>query len=160
MNVLKNMFAKKQPPSPAATKLHEVITTMCATPGPTNNKGGRSATLYELMPASKISKDIADLFVDVVTFTTVFMMGPDTRESIAALGKLCAIQGPVVNNLLRCISTMGDGEQNIPVVGLGSFGMTSTSDSHKASFEPQRRLASAELKQRGSPKYDPRYYVE
>src|SRR5512147_527617 len=104
MNFLDSLFGKKQPVPPEATKMHEVITAMCAKPGPTNDKSSRSASFYALLPTSSIPKDVADLFVDVTTFTTVFMMGPDLRDSMAALEKLCTIKGKVVNNLLHCIA--------------------------------------------------------
>lgn len=147
-----------QPISPVAAKLHEVITAMCANPGRSFNKGAHAAPLYEILPKSKIPKDVADLFVEVTTFTAAFT-GVRTTESMDALKKLCTIKGAVVDNLLHCVAKMSDAEQTMNVIDTtGTFG--SGSRTSKVSFESQRNMARAELTTRGSPTYAVRHYAD
>jgi hypothetical protein len=168
MDFLSKLFGKKQsaasssnessqPPqaiSPVAAKLHEVITAMCVSPGRSFGKGSHAAPLYELIPSSKIPKNVADLFVDVTTITAA-MTGVRTTESMNALKTLCTIKGTVVNN----IASMHDAEHTTAVMdftGRGGSGDQIT----KVSFEAQRNMARAELTRRGSPNYDARYYAD
>lgn len=181
MNFLSKLFGKKQPVatsssespqsatvpnnskpsqsiSPVAAKLHEVITAMCASPGRSFSKGAHAAPLYELLPTSKIPKGVANLFVEVTTFTAAFT-GVRTTESIDALKELCTIKGAVADNLLHCIAKISDAEQTMNVIDTtGQF--RSNSRTSKVSFESQRNMARAELTRRGSPKYDARHYAE
>ena len=133
-------------------KLHGVITAMCANPRPSFNKKVHAASLYALLPISRISKDVADLFVEVTTFIAA-LTGVRTTESMDALKKLCGVKNPVVNNLLHCIAKMSDAEHTTKV-----FDFTGTVGSgdqvSKVSFESQRNTARAELAKRGSPEYD------
>lgn len=172
MDFLNKLFGKKQPAasvssespqpaqaiSPVAAKLHEVITAMCASPGRSFSKGAHAAPLYELLPTSKIPKDVTDLFVEVTTFTAAFT-GVRTTESMDALKKLFTIKVAVVDNLLHCIVKMSDSEQTTNVIDTtGTFG--SGSRTSKVSFKSQRNIARAELAKRGSPKYDARHYAD
>jgi hypothetical protein len=76
-----------------------------------------------------------------------------------ALEKLCTIKGAVVDNLLHCIAEMSDAEQTTNLIDMtGKIG--SSSRTSKVSFAAQRYMARAELARRGSPKYDPRHYVD
>ena len=139
-----------------ATKVHEVVTAMCASPGRSFNKKAHAAPLYDLLPRSQIPEDVAELFVEATTFTAAFT-GVRTTESMDALKKLCTIEGAVVDNLLHCITTMSDAEQTTELIDMsGKLG--SSSRTSEVSFESQRNMARAELERRGSPEYDARHY--
>jgi hypothetical protein len=146
-----------QPASPIAIKLHEIVTAMCAKPERSWNSESHAAPLYDLLPSSKIPKNVADLFIDVTIFISA-LTGVRTTESLEALRKLCNLKGQVVNNLLHCIAAMSDTEQTLQVLDMtGTFG--SSSQTSKVSFEDQRNMARIELEKRGSPQYDIRYYA-
>lgn len=166
MNFLRNLFRKEQAvaatsetelfqtASPVALRLHKVVTAMCAKPGRSFSMKAHAAPLHELLPASQISKETADLFVEATTFTAAFT-GARTDESVNALQRLCQIKGPVTDNLLHCIAQISDSEHKLEVVdATGPAVVVSASQSSKVSFETQRQLARAELKRRGSPEYD------
>lgn len=144
--------------SPVAQKVHEVITAMCADPGRSYSREEHAAPLYKILPKSKITKAVSNLFVEVTTFTAAFTE-VRTTESMDALKKLCTIKGAVVDNLLHCIVNMSDSEQTMHVIDqtetLGSSSRTS-----KVSFESQRKMARDELKRRGSPTYDVAHYAD
>jgi len=144
--------------SPVAEKVHEVITAMCANPGRSFSKEAHAAPLYEILPKSKITKAVSNLFVEVTTFTAAFTE-VRTTESMDALKKLCAIKGAVVDNLLHCIANMSDSEQTMNVIDMtGTLG--SSSRTSKVSFESQRKMARDELTRRGSPTYDVAHYAD
>lgn len=139
-------------------KIHEIISHMCQNPGRSFNKEEHSAPLYNILPSSKIPKEVAALFVEATTFTAAFT-GVRTTESMKALKKLCKIKGAIVDNMLHCIAKMSDTEQTIQKFDMtGMIG--SGSQTTEVSFEPQRILALTELKKRGSPKYDIKHYAD
>ena len=166
MGFLGRLFRKQPPDGPAeavslaATRLHEVITAMCADPGRSFRKEAHAELLYALLPTSTIPKDVAELFAEATTFTAAFT-GVRTTESMDALKKLCTIKGPVVDNLLHRIVKMSDSEQTQEFVNVDATGTSrSRSRTMKVSFQPQRDMARAELAGRGSPKYDARHYAD
>jgi enoyl-[acyl-carrier-protein] reductase (NADH) len=144
--------------SPIAEKVHEVITSMCADPGRSFSKEAHAAPLYKILPKSKIPKKVANLFVEVTTFTAAFTE-IRTTESMDALKKLCAIKGAVVDNLLHCIANMSDSEQTQHVIDVAGVLGGSKSRTSKVSFESQRKMARDELARRGSPAYDVTNYA-
>jgi hypothetical protein len=132
---------------------------MCAEPGRSFNKSKRAAPLFDLLPVSQISKDVANLFVDATTMTASFA-GARTDESMAALRKLCEIKSPVVDNLLHNISSLPDTQHKISFVdATGATAVVSSEQSTAVSFAAQREMARAELKRRGMPKYNPGHYA-
>jgi len=180
MSFLRNLFGKEQPiaaasdsspgvsvtapglsetASPIASRVHRVVNEMCAKPGRSFSKQAHAAPLYELLIASQIPKNVADLFVEATTFTAAFT-GARTDESRNALQKLCGIQGPVVDNLLHCLTQLSDADHTVDVLDArGPAVVVSSSQTSKVSFEVQREMAQAELKRRGSPKYDASRYA-
>ena len=147
-----------QPTPSVPEKVHEVITAMCADPGRSYSREEHAAPLYKILPKSKITKAISNLFVEVTTFTAAFTE-VRTTESMDALKKLCTIKGAVVDNLLHCIANMSDSEQSMTVIDMtGTLGGSSSRTS-KVSFKSQRKMAGDELTRRGSPPYDVAHYA-
>ncbi len=131
--------------SPMALRLHNVVTTMCAQPGRSFSKHAHAAPLYELLPASQITKAVADLFVEATTMTAAFT-GARTDESLNALERLCRIQGPVIDNLLHCIAQISDSDHQVDVLdATGPRVVVTSSQSSKVSFEAQRQMARGKL---------------
>jgi len=171
MSFLRNLFGKEQSVtasndrelsqtvSPVAVRLDKVINAMCAKPGRSFSKKAHASPLYELLPASQITKEVADLFVEATTFTAAFT-GARTNESVDALRRLCNVKGPEVDNLLHCITEMSDADHIVEVLdATGPNVVVSSSQSSRVSFEVQREMARAELGRRGSPKYDVSCYA-
>jgi len=138
------------------TELHDVITNMCANPGRSYSEEEHAEPLYKLLPKSNITKDVAKLFVKITTFTAAFT-GIRMDQSMGALRKLCKLKGKIIDNLLHCIADMSDTEQTITTMVFGSGSNNKTS---KVSFEEQRNMAQTELKKRGSPEYNPKFYLD
>ena len=122
---------------------------------------------FSWLGVEKYFGDYTDLIYSLFTYsveerdhsrgnTTRIEYDYNLRPADLALNKLCKIKTPVSSNILHMIARRGD----ISVkVGYHSC-IESNTEFGSLSFKHHRNKATAELKRRGNPPYDPSAYLK
>ena len=142
-------------PKSSAESIDQAVRNMCANPGRSFSRDAHAKQLFDVIKGTKFPKDVADLFVDVTLISTPFT-GAHSDDSYVALQKLVKKEGQIVNNLLHCIMDLKDTEHSLTIM---DFSKGPTTKKVMVSFKKQRALAAKELEKRGSPAYDPEFYL-
>ncbi len=112
-------------------------------------------TLRILIPESLLTHEIVDNAINASTYSDYLETGYLYKKSDSAIKYLCNLKSPITNNLLNLVVKKKDIEVTTSARCANEEDYT-----QKLSFQTQRDLASEELKRRGNPPYDPKFYLK
>ncbi|GAI51331.1 unnamed protein product, partial [marine sediment metagenome] len=99
--------------------------------------------------------EIVDNAINASTYSDYLETGYLYKKSDSAIKYLCNLKSPITNNLLNLVVKKKDIEVTTSARCANEEDYT-----RKLSFQTQRDLASEELKRRGNPPYDPKFYLK